>query len=742
MPRRSHLPFILDFPLRLVAKLLYRVHAHGTAQVPESGGVLFLPNHVSFVDSVVLQLALPRRTRFVVDRRWARHWLLSWLFELSGTILIDPAKPRAWVEQVRSCLEQGEAVCLYPEGSVSKTGQLMALRRGFQLVTKDLDCVVVPVSHDGLWGSVFSYSGNKILFKSPRLMPTTVVVCIGAPISPAEATAERVRRALLDLGVEAFRARPALQRSIGWEMTRSLARRPLAVQVIDRTAERREVKAFQLLGVAAALSRKFKKSIPERRVGVVLPPGAGGFIANLALVLAGKIPVNLNFTAGKPALESAIQRSGLKTVVSAKVLRARFPNVPWPDKTIDVKEEILSLGKARLTFWSLLALFLPNQMVPRLLGVEEEGGDAEAALIFTSGSSGAPKGVPLSHKNILANCWQISSLSILPESGTILACLPLFHSFGYTVTMWYPMLRGCRAVTVPSPLETRKMVEAVDAEQVTILVGAPTFLRPMLKRAKSAELKSVELVVCGAERLPDDLHDAFLADFHLSIMQGYGLTETSPVSSVNQHNPPRDSETGELQVAKRSGAVGRLLPGMSARIVHPDTGEFLPETKPGILWLKGANVFSGYLDDEERTAKVFRGGWFVTGDIARFDDDGFLFVEGRLSRFSKIGGEMVPHGTVEEAILSLVGAQEDEAPTIVVVGIPDPVKGEAIALVTSRNLTLEEIRSGLAAKGFPSLWMPRFVVTVPEIPKLGSGKVDLAECARLAQASVLDRVVS
>jgi acyl-[acyl-carrier-protein]-phospholipid O-acyltransferase / long-chain-fatty-acid--[acyl-carrier-protein] ligase len=737
--RRSHLPLILELPLVLLTWMLYRVKVQGAERVPETGGLLVLPNHVSYADSFALQLAIPRRMRFVVDRRWTRHWLLKWLFELSGTILIDPHKPRAWVEQVRECLGRGEAVCLFPEGSVSKTGQLMAMRRGFSLVTRDMDCRVLPVAHDGLWGSLFSFSGNKLLTKSPRLMPTPVVVCIGEPLKPEEVTPVSLRRHLLDLGVEAFKSRPALQRHLGVEMARALAKRPLAAQIVDRTVERKEIRSFALLAAAAAFSRHLRATVPEKRVGIVLPPGIGAFIANLAVVFAGKVPVNLNFTAGRSSLESSIERAGVKTVISAHVLRARLPNVPWPPQTLDLKSELQALGKMRVLPWALAALVLPNQCFPWLLRLPKTGADDEAALIFTSGSSGPPKGVILSHRNVLANCWQISSLSILPESGKILACLPLFHSFGFTVTLWYPLLRGCAIVTVPSPLETRKMVEAVAEEEATILVGAPTFLRPMLKRARTAELRSIELVVCGAERLPDDLHDGFLSEFHLSIMQGYGLTETSPVSSVNQHNPPSDPDTGEQQVAKKLRSVGRLLPGMSARIVHPETGQFLTETESGLLWLRGANVFSGYLADPERSQRALHDGWFVTGDIARFDEDGFLFVEGRLSRFSKIGGEMVPHGTVEEAILELLGAHEDEDPNIVVVGLPDPTKGECLALVTSRDVSAEVVRAGLSARGLAALWIPRHVVRVTEIPKLGTGKIDLSACTKLAEFSVADR---
>jgi acyl-[acyl-carrier-protein]-phospholipid O-acyltransferase/long-chain-fatty-acid--[acyl-carrier-protein] ligase len=371
-------------------------------------------------------------------------------------------------------------------------------------------------------------------------------------------------------------------------------------------------------------------------------------------------------------------------------------------------------------------------LLPVLLGIPRKGDNEEAGLLFTSGSSGDPKGVVLSHRNILSNCWQISSLSILPETAILLGCLPVFHSFGFTVTMWYPLLRGCRLVSVPSPLDTRKIVDTIRDEEVTVMIGAPTFLRPILKRAETWELRSLELLVSGAERMPRDLYDAFTERFHIEIMQGYGLTETSPVANVNQHHPPIITETGSPQEGKRLGSVGRMLPGITARIVDPDTFAEKALTETGMLLFRAPNIFTGYLKDPEKTAAAFRDGWFVTGDLARFDDDGFLFIEGRLSRFSKIGGEMVPHGTVEQKIAAAFGWEQADAPVAVVVGVPDATKGEALVLLTTQDITSDELREKLQAAGLAALWIPKIIKRVDAIPMLGTGKVDLKTCKQTA----------
>ncbi len=405
---------------------------------------------------------------------------------------------------------------------------------------------------------------------------------------------------LLDLGAEAFGERPVLRRHLGRECMRALAKHPRRIALVDRTTGRREVKAGELAAAAAALSRHLRRTVPEKRVGIVLPPGAGAFIANLAVICAGKIPVNLNFTAGRTALEASMKIAGVRTVLTADVLKPRVPNFPWPENTLDLMATITAMGgKKAIVPWLAAAWVLPNQWFAGLLGLPKYGDRDEAGLLFTSGSSGEPKGVALSHRNILANCAQISSLSILPESASLVGCLPLFHSMGFTVTLWYPLIRGCAVVTVPSPLDTRKIIDAIKEEHATVLIGAPTFIRPILRKAQPEELRSLELVVTGAEKLPDDLYKAFLETFHIEILQGYGLTETTPASNINQPHPPVTTETAEPQVGKKAGSTGRLLPGMSVRIVSPDTGEEVPIGDQGIVWFKGANVFSGYLDDPQ-----------------------------------------------------------------------------------------------------------------------------------------------
>ncbi|MDB6166058.1 MAG: aas, partial [Lacunisphaera sp.] len=467
----KHLPHqTLCTVMRLIGPLFYRVRVLGHRQVP-AGGALVVCNHLSYVDAVVLQIAAPRPLRFIAFAGFVKSPVMRFIFRAAGVIPVNANKPSKGIRLAVEAIRQGELVCIFPEGAISRTGQLMQLRRGFGLISELAVAPIVPAVIDGLWGSVFSFAGNKYLWKSPRLMPTPVCVMFGPPLPPAAVDRGSVRRAMMDLGEAAFQERPVLRRHLAREVVRSLARRPRHVEIVDRTAERREMTAAQLLAVAAALSRRLRKNVPEKRIGIVLPPGAGAHIANLAVACAGKTPVNLNFTVGRSAIEASLRLGEIRTVLTADALRSKLPNFPFPENTLDLRREIEAAGGRRAILpWLVAAWVLPNQWVATLLGLPRLGDHEEAALLFTSGSSGEPKGVVLTHRNILANCAQISSLSILPDTAVLLGCLPVFHSFGFTVTLWYPMLRGCRIVTLPSPLDTRKIAEAISQEKVTVML--------------------------------------------------------------------------------------------------------------------------------------------------------------------------------------------------------------------------------------------------------------------------------
>lgn len=730
----STFPLWLEALARGAAFLRYRVRATGTGRVPAAGAAILVANHVSYADVVVLQLACPRPLRFVGYEDENSPWFFRAIFRLAGVIPISPRNPTGGMRRALAALARGELLCLFPEGQIARTCQLQGLKRGFAILARRSGAPVVPAAHDGLWGSLFSFSGGRYLWKRPQWGRRTVEVAFGEPLGPEQADAEAARRALLRLGAEAFGRRAFLGRHLAREAVRALAARPGRTALIDRTAERRPLSAAALLAAAAVLSRRIRERVPERRVGIVLPPGAGAAIANLAVACAGKVPVNLNFTAGRAAAEASLSLAGIRTVISAPAMREKVPGFPWPERTLDLRSELAAAGGKRAMLpWLAGAWLLPGILLADRLGLPRRGGDAEAALLFTSGSSGEPRGVVLTHRNLLANCGQFSRVSICDAGITMLGCLPIFHSFGFTVTLWFPLLFRRRLVTSPSPLETRRLAEAIREERVTTLIGAPTFLRPFLKKASREELASLRHVVAGAEKLPGELHRAFREAFGISILEGYGMTEASPVTNVNQPDPPVRTATAGPQAGGRVGTVGRLLPGLEGRVTDPETGAELPAGATGMVCLRGPNLFPGYLAPDGSVQPATRGGWYATGDLGSFDADGFLTLSGRLSRFSKIGGEMVSHGAVEEKVAELFGLDPSEGPAVFVAGVPDEAKGEALVLLAAAELPAEQIRARLHAAGVPNLCIPKRVRRVERIPLLGSGKVDLAAARALAR---------
>ena len=542
----------------------------------------------------------------------------------------------------------------------------------------------------------------------------------------------------IDLDEAAFQQRPELKSHLAYQSFVSLASRPHQELIVDRSMQRRTMKSGFLLAVSFMLSRRLVDWTSKPRVGILFPPGVGAYIANLAVVLAGKVPVNLNFTIGASSAAACLQKADVDCLLTTERVQHKIPHFPWPENgIIDLVEEMKSMPKVKalaLLSWIYLC---PAKLLAKILRIPAEGGELEAGLLFTSGSSGEPKGVVLTHRNILANCAQIDATGLLPVSGKIIANLPIYHSFGFTVTLWYPLLRGCSVVTLPSPLDVKKVAETIKAESATILIGTPTFLKPYMKRVEPEQLTSLKYVVAGAEKTPKGFADEWEARFGSLYLEGYGLTETSPVVSINTPWVPKGAINypNGLNGGSRRGSVGRMIPGHAARILNPDTMKDIEVTAVGLLMLKGPNIFKGYLGEPEKTAEVKQNEWFITGDLARFDEDGFLFIEGRLSRFSKIAGEMVPHGTVEEALMKAYNLFDAELPTLAVVGRPDEAKGEALVILATIDLELDDVREKLSAAGLTNLWIPKEIKRVELIPMLATGKLDLRKIQVLALES-------
>ena len=569
-------------------------------------------------------------------------------------------------------------------------------------------------------------------------LPTSVMA-IGKPIDGSMASVAAYQQSLWEAAEEVFSARPFLKGSLAMTLLEGLKKHGSKNRIFDG-ADDSELPYDKVLAAAIAFSKVIKLETDQPRVAIVLPPGKAGLIANLAVIFAGKTPVNLNFTTGPEAVRSCIRQAGVDRFITADPFVRKISSFPWPpNRDLILIERVLPTLKKKIITWSVLTKVLPAMLLGMMLRLNKRRDGDEAALLFTSGSSGEPKGVSLSHRNMLANVTQFGSRLDLPLGSAILGCLPLFHSFGSTVTLWFPCIEGVNLVTYPSPLETKRLAELVALHQVNVMLSTPTFLRGYLKRIDSSQLSSLRLVVTGAEKLPPSLADTFEDKFGIRPQEGYGLTETSPVTNVNLPDPEAAPDSDLTIVpSSRNGSVGQLLPGLAIRITDPATDRVVPLNQQGIIWFKGSNVFPGYLGDPKKTTAVLKDGWFRTGDVGRVDADGFLYIEGRISRFSKIGGEMVPHESLEAAVNKVLGLDSEAERKIAIIGVPDEQKGEAILLLsTISGSALEQecldLRYRLLDAGIPSLWCPKQIIPVPEIPVLASGKLDIKSCETLAR---------
>lgn len=547
----------------------------------------------------------------------------------------------------------------------------------------------------------------------------------------------RVHEKWLLLWSVSFAQRGLLKSHLAYALLAGLKRHGGKTAIIDGM-DGSKLSYDRVLAASIALALHLRALTDKPRIGIVLPPGKAGLIANIAALFAGKTPVNLNYTAGTDAVESAIRQADIDRFITVDAFVRRMQKFPWPpNRELIFLERELPALKPKITRWFILAKILPTALLASRLGIPRKSDDGEAVLLFTSGSSGEPKGVPLSHRNVLGNTAQFASRLDFKEGDSLLGSLPLFHSFGCTVTLWYPIIEGIKLVTFPSPLEVDRISTLVHEHQVSLLIATPTFLRGYLKKAKPEQLASLKFVITGAEKLPLSLAETFEKKFGQRVLEGYGLTETSPVTNFNLPNLTSDGST-DVVPTHRMGSVGHFVPGLAVRVTDAVTDAPLPPDQSGILWFKGANVFNGYLHWGAKNREVVQEGWFRTGDIGRIDDDGFLYIEGRLSRFSKIGGEMVPHERVEEYITRALGLEGEDTRKIVVVGVPDPVKGEALVLLSTiageyLEQEMIDLRYRLLEMNVPALWVPRKLVKVHDIPVLASGKLDLRACEAMAK---------
>lgn len=712
-------------------RTFYRIRVHGRETFPE-GGALIVSNHISWLDGLLIGMSAPRAPKMLAYGPHFKHPFANWFARTFGIITIVPGARSSvhGIREAREVLRSGGYVCIFAEGMLSRTGQLFQFQPGLLKLLKDTDAPMVPAFLDGLWGSMFSFSGGGFFNFRPRLRRREIDVHYGTPL----ATVPDVfvaRRAVESLGLAAVRQRKDRTMILPRRMLRECRRSMRRVKAADTTGA--ELTGATLLLRTLILRRLLLRDVlapDERHVGVLLPPSIGGLLANTALAVSGRVAVNLNYTVSSDVMNACLRKARIRHVLTSRKVMHKL------DLKLDAEVVYLEDFKDRVRTSDKLVAALQTYAVPtalleRQLGLTKLKPDDLLTIIFTSGSTGDPKGVMLSYDNVGSNVTAIDQIVHLTDSDVVVGILPFFHSFGYMATMWTILTLKPKGVFHYSPLEARQIGEMCGKHKATILMATPTFLRSYLKRCSKEEFAKLDVVVTGAEKLPTDLAEAFEKQFGVRPVEGYGCTELSPLVAVNV---PYSRISPADQPVTREGTVGRPIPGIAVKITDLDTGAELKPEQPGMLWVTGPNVMLGYLDEPEKTAELVRDGWYQTGDVALLDKDGFIKITGRESRFSKIGGEMVPHIRIEEELLARLAPGEDEQ-RLAVTAVPDAKRGERIVvLYTSLDRSPEEVCRLLQQAGLPNLWIPgtESFIQVEKIPVLGTGKLDLRALKALA----------
>ncbi len=718
---------------------IYNLKVLGRENFPEKTGALLVCNHMSFVDAALLIASTDRQIRFLMYKGIYDNRMVHPFASMMKAIPISSEqRPRDMLRSLRiatEALRNDEIVCIFAEGQITRTGQMLPFRRGLERIIKGVDAPIIPVNLDGVWGSIFSFERGRFLWKVPRKIPYPVTVSFGRPMPPAS-TAIEVRRAVQELQADAFYQRKRRMRTLDRAFVRTARRFPFRFMMADGKTPK--VRFFSALTKTIFIARRLRSVIGQKQmVGLLLPPSVGGALANYALTLLGRISVNLNYTASSETLASCASQCDIDVVITSKAFVERFPKLEIPGRTVFLEDALASPRYPEKLAALLFALTLPVTLLRKAVGARgpKPNIDDLATIIFSSGSTGDPKGVMLTHFNLNSNIQQVSQVFMLGRSDKILGILPFFHSFGFMAALWMPAVNGIGVVYHPNPFDTGVISELVEKYSVTFLIATPTFLQTYMRRIRPESFGSLQYVLVGAEKLPERVALAFEDTFGIRPLEGYGCTECSPVVTVNG----RDFRApGFRQVGGRRGRIGHPLPGITVRVVDIDTGEPVAPGTSGMLLVKGPNVMKGYLGKPEKTAEVLRDGWYTTGDVALMEEDGFLTITDRLSRFSKIGGEMVPHIRIEEKLHELAGITEQ---VFAVTSLPDEKKGERIVVITTlTDQKLDPVLEKLAQSDLPALWRPRpnQFFHIDTLPVLGTGKLDLravkAAAADLATA--------
>ena len=727
-------PFV-RYLVKLIFGLRYKLTVEGLKNIPTNKGVLLLGNHVSFIDGIVLQMAYFKQLRFVIDRFYYEKWYFKPILDFIGAIPLSTKGSKHALSLVTEALNRGEIVVIFPEGHLSYNGNLDVFQRGFQMATKEaVNCVIVPFYMRGLWEDKFSYASKKTKSKNNRNLRVVFGKVMHIHSSPTE-----VKQEVFNLSIKAWEnyinTQPCLQKL--W--IKSAKQVGSSLCMADSTGV--EVSGHRFMTGVFMMASKLKPKIKKsQNIGLLLPTSVGGSLGNMALISLGKTVVNLNYSSGTKSLLYAMELADIKEVVTSSKfihkLKAKgfdLTDVLEGVEVIYLEDVKASMSKAKGLATLLMTKLLPTFLLS-MLYVKKSNPNDTVAILFSSGSEGTPKGIELSHKNIIGNTMQVGSLLNPTSKDLMLGTLPIFHSFGFTVTTMMPLLGGLPVVCHPDPTDGVAIGKLSAQYKATILLATSTFLRLYTKNRRVMPLmfKDIRMVVAGAEKVAPEVRDAFTKKFNLIVYEGYGATETTPVACGNMEDMLMMDEW-KIHRGQKVGSVGVPLPGTNFKIVDPETFKELALGEEGMVLIGGLQVMKGYLKNPTKTTEVIKEidgiRWYVTGDKGKLDDDGFLTIVDRYSRFAKIGGEMVSLGLVESEIAKLLG----EETQIAITAMPDEKKGEKLLLLLEGALHIDELKEKIKELKLNPLFVPSHFFKVDILPKLGTGKADFSGVKKLAK---------
>ena len=726
--------------LKTIVGFKYKLEVNGVKNIPPSGGVLLLGNHISWIDWAVVLMAVPKEVRFVMDKTIYSKWYIKWIFRMFNAIPISNASSKTTIKIIAKQLDEGNIVVIFPEGSITRNGHLGEFKKGFEKILEltNTDVKVVPFYIRGLWESMFSRANQKFK-KSNRT--NSVTISFARYMKKENANIISVKKQIINLSTKSWQEHIKNLKPLNETIFNRL--KELKNNMIFTDSTGLELSGHKFLTASIVFKNLLKKQIENQNVGILLPSSTAGAFINYSVLLMGKTAVNLNYTSQIETLKYCISKAQIKSIITSRkfIEKLELRGIDLKEAFEDVELIYLEDLRQNISKAKSLSVFLSVKILPsflsKLIYLTKTKKDDTVLILFSSGSEGTPKGIELSGDNILGNAQQIANIINVNDEDIILGSLPLFHAFGIVVTTYLPLIEGIRCVAHPDPTDGLAIAKLISSYKVTIMCGTSTFFRLYTKNQKihSLMFESLRLVVSGAEKLREDVRIEFKKRFAKDILEGFGTTETSPVATCNL--PDVLSPDFSIQKGQKAGTVGMAIPGTTIKVVDPVTFKELKVNEEGMILISGIQVMKSYLDDEERTKKALKvinaKTYYITGDKGKLDEDGFLTIVDRYSRFAKIGGEMISLGAIEELISKFIEST-DNLIDFLVTSLEDEKKGEKIVLLISNanKEFIQELKEKLLKNFDNKLMIPSEIKIVEEIPKLGSGKKDFAKAKYLA----------